>query len=278
MLTLPDGRALAWAEFGPPDGTPVVYCHGGNDCRLGAAWFWPTLADAGLRLIVPDRPGFGASSPAPGRVLLDWGADLGALLDHLQIDRLPLFGLSGGGPHVLAAGAAAPERFTRAAVVSGPSPWTRGFLRGTWLPIRLAYLIARWAPRFVVKGLQKAMNNAERNMRYSDRMPAPDARVLREVAGLKERIIASVTEAHRHGYDGAVTEWRLYTRPWGFDLADVSLPVSLWYGTGDGMAPVAMGERLAAQLPNASLNVIEGEAHLSLIVHHARRIVDDLRG
>lgn len=272
-----DGHRLAWAEYGPSDGTPVLYLHGGNDCGLEAGWFAGDL-DPTTRVIAPDRPGFGGSTFVTGRRFADVVPDVHRLLDHLSIDTAPAFGLSGGGPHVLALGALS-DRISKVAAVASPCPLQSfRYLRGTWFPIRLAYLAARYAPDWLLLRIQRAMNDAERNMRYAHRMRAPDAALFQDNPERMQRVIESVTAAHAQGFEGAVHEWRLYTRPWGFDLSGTRTPTTLWYGDQDGMAPVAMGRRLAELIPGSCLTVLEGEAHLSLIHHHARAIVADLFG
>ena len=120
------------------------------------------------------------------------------------------------------------------------------------------------------------MNDPERNMKYSERMPAPDAALFREDASRKQRVIESVSLAHSQGFDGAVLEWRLYVKPWGVDLSRLRVPTSLWYGDTDGMAPANMGRRLATLIPHARLEVLKDEAHLSLIHRHAARVVEEL--
>jgi len=276
-MKLADGRVQTWSEFGPADGVPVLYLHGGNDCGLEGAWFADTL-DADVRLIAPDRAGFGGTDGMPKRQLGDVAEDVHQLLDHLGLVELPVFGLSGGGPHVVAL-LSKSERFTRAAVVASPSEYgSPDFFSGMWFPIRIAYLVARHLPGFVVRLLQRMMNNAKRNMSYASRMPRPDALLLEGAPVRKERIIRSVTEAHRRGFAGAAQEWRLYTQPWGVDFDRVRVQVALWYGDQDGMAPPNMGRWLERVLPHAKLEVLEGEAHLSLIHRHAQRVVRELLG
>src|SRR5512140_2188131 len=99
-ITLPDGRKLAYAEYGDPDGKPVIYCHGNPGSRLD-----PKMLDLQLlrkfhvRIIAPDRPGMGGSDFLPGRKISDWPADVTALADGLHLDRFAILGISGGGPY-----------------------------------------------------------------------------------------------------------------------------------------------------------------------------------
>jgi pimeloyl-ACP methyl ester carboxylesterase len=54
----------------------------------------------------------------------------------------------------------------------------------------------------------------------------------------------------------------LFTRPWGFEAADVRVPVRWWHGDRDHIVPHAHGAHLVARLPDARLTTIDGESHL----------------
>ncbi|UUZ58599.1 alpha/beta fold hydrolase [Nocardioides sp. B-3] len=118
-----DGRQLSFAEYGPPDGQPIVWMHGTPGARrqipLEARAF---AAAQGVRIIGIDRPGIGSSSPYLYDNVPGWTEDLRLLLDALGVDTFRLVGLSGGGPYVLAAGAAMPDRVLAAAVLGGVAP------------------------------------------------------------------------------------------------------------------------------------------------------------
>src|SRR6476646_10087493 len=123
-LILRDGRTLAWREWGVPDGIPVLRLQGTPGSPLSRhpkPEIWERL---GVRVIMADRPGYGASTRMPGRGLASVADDLVELLDHLGLDRVPVTGGSGGGPHVLALGARHPERISAATVVVGAAPLT----------------------------------------------------------------------------------------------------------------------------------------------------------
>ena len=101
-ILLPDGRRLAYAEFGIPDGKPVFYFHGSNGSRLERHPDESIAASLGIRIITIDRPGHGLSDYQPRRKLLDWPGDVEALADSLGIGRFAVAGFSSGGPHLLA--------------------------------------------------------------------------------------------------------------------------------------------------------------------------------
>jgi pimeloyl-ACP methyl ester carboxylesterase len=144
--TLPDGRRLAYAEYGAPAGTPVFFFQGTPSSRL----MHPdedVTRDLGVRLIMADRPGFGLSDPKPGRTLLDWPDDVVALADALGIDRFGAVGVSGGGPYTAACAYRIPHRLTAAAIVGGSGPVDMpGTLAGSARERHIGYVVARHAP------------------------------------------------------------------------------------------------------------------------------------
>lgn len=277
LFELKDGRILGYAEFGDQNSLPVLYFPGGNNSRLEAKSYRKAAIKLGVRIISIDRPGFGNSTYFAGRQFLDWPEDVAQLVDYLKIDRFPVFALSGGAPHLLALAYLDKRRISRGAIVSGAAPYgVEGTFEGMWPPIRIMYSVARKLPLSVNRVLQKAMNNPENNMRYKNRMRAPDAKILNERPALEEEFIASVLEAHKNGFEGAAREWHLYTRPWEFPIEDIETEIHLWYGAEDGQAPPAMGRFLDSKLPNSLLKILPDEAHMSLINNHIEHILSEL--
>jgi pimeloyl-ACP methyl ester carboxylesterase len=102
VFRLRDGRALGYAEYGDPGGTPVFFFHGSPGSRLQRHPDASIASELGTRIITIDRPGYGLSDFQPERTLLDWPADVAQLADALHIERFAAIGLSGGGPYLLA--------------------------------------------------------------------------------------------------------------------------------------------------------------------------------
>ena len=128
---LPDGRCLAYAEYADADGAPVILFHGLPGSRLSWGMLPGSPFPPGLRIIAPDRPGYGGSEPKPGRTLLEWADDVRALADALELERFAVVGVSGGGPGALACAFRMPERLTSVGVVSGAAPTNApGVFRG----------------------------------------------------------------------------------------------------------------------------------------------------
>jgi len=282
VILLRDRRRLAYAEFGDPGGKPAFFFHGFPGSRLGAAIGDAGARRHGIRLIAPDRPGIGLSDFQPKRRITDWPGDVAQLADALGIDRFAVAGISGGGPYSLACASGIPERLTATAVISGVGPMSRaGASEGMTLANRIIFTLSRLSP-LTARIPMVLMDQATR--RFGDRaiaqamkaMPAPDRKVLEDPA-LMRMLKEDATEAMRHGTRGAALEGWLYTRPWGFRLEDIRVPVHLWQGGADLNVPIAMGREMAERLPNCIATFYEDEGHL-LAVPHADEIMDALSG
>src|SRR3989338_9991360 len=91
-ILLPDGRRLGYAEYGAPDGRPVLFFHGAPGSRHIHADMADVVTRRGIRLIAVERPGYGLSDPQPGRSMLDWPGDVAALTDALGIAKFAIIG------------------------------------------------------------------------------------------------------------------------------------------------------------------------------------------
>ena len=265
-LVLPDGRTLAYQEVGAPDGRPVLQFHGWPGSRL-LALHQADAADAlGVRLICPDRPGVGASDDHRGRTLLDWPADVTALADHLGLDRFAVIGVSGGGPYALACAHRLAPRVHRLGLVSAMGPTQeRGASRHVALPTRAMLGLAQRVPdlfRYPVAlfglGILRAPDLLFAQLRLS--LSAVD-RALLDRPEVNAALRAESQEAFRRGASGLARDSVIYGGPWGFDLADVTVPTVLWHGTDDRNVPVAMGHHLAASLPRCEARILPGSGH-----------------
>ena len=121
-LITDDGRILAVEQWGDPTGIPVVYLHGTPMSRLARYPDDSLFHELGVRLITYDRPGFGGSTPRPGRRVVDAAADVATIAAALGLDRFAVFGVSGGVPHAMAVAARYPERVTRLGALASLAP------------------------------------------------------------------------------------------------------------------------------------------------------------
>ncbi|MBI1377574.1 MAG: alpha/beta fold hydrolase [Frankiales bacterium] len=271
-LTLPDGRTLCYAEWGDPQGFPVVAIHGTPGGRLNRHPDDAIRVAAGVRMITYDRPGYGASTRHEGRRVVDCVADVAALADHLGIERFAVTGASGGGPHCLAVAARLPERVVRTRCVVGVAPYgvaDLDFFAGMD-PLNVTEF--GWA----LEGVERLVPELERELReMADRVALDPALLLGEDWGLDDadravlgrEDVAEVTreateDLARGGVWGWVDDDLAFTRPWGFDVGEIAVPVEVRYGARDVLVPAAHGAWLGRHVPGATVVVEEDSGHL----------------
>jgi pimeloyl-ACP methyl ester carboxylesterase len=282
-IVLKDGRHLGYAEYGTSDGFPVLYFTGGNSSRFEGMWFEQAARQRDIRLIVPDRPGFGLSDFQPNRQFLDWPNDVSELANALLIDQFSIFGLSGGGPHVLATAHKIPDRITKAAVVSGVAPPEMpGFYDGMWFPVRLLFITAKLFPN-INSSLLKRMagfysDYDQMTKRMVQFMPAPDADLISSNPLILKTFARAAQEAHQNGVDGDAWEWHLYVRPWEFELEAIQLELFMLYGIYDRQVPIRMGRYLSNRMPRSYLVEVENGGHFSTINNYIGEIFEYLAG
>lgn len=275
ILRLADGRRLGYCEAGDlTAGTPVVFLHGNPGSRQMRHPEDELTARLGVRLIVPDRPGYGLSDYQPRRTLLDFPSDLQQLADHLKLDRFALFGVSAGGPYVIASAYRLPERLTRAAVVSGPAPFDRpDALVGVNRDYRGAYRMAAW-PEWALRPIialhdKSVRKDPDRALRAVIAQASADDRALLNNPQIAAQIQGYRGEASRRGVRGLVREAQILVSPWGFPLADVQTELHLWYWDGDSIVPPQMGRYLQAHLPHTVPHFFPNGGHFSVFSNWA---------
>jgi pimeloyl-ACP methyl ester carboxylesterase len=280
-VTLADGRELAYEEYGDPAGFPVLSFHGGLSSRLDAAPAHGAAVLMGVRLLSPDRPGIGRSTLQPGRRLLDWPADVAQLADALGLDRFAVMGWSAGGPYAAVCAARLPDRVTAAALLSSSVPLDAyGTTRGLTMEDRLFLFLSRHAPRVAATLMTVTIVNASNKRLLREVMhsvPPVDRTVLREW-GPADQALAFVREGTRQGTAGCVLDYRIFGDPWGFSLEEITVPVQIWEGSDDSTGPPGYREFLTRHIAQATLTVVPGEGHLSLLPHQAPAIFAALLG
>jgi pimeloyl-ACP methyl ester carboxylesterase len=247
-----DRHALRLDDVGDPAGEPVVYLHGGGDSRLSRHPDDTIAASLGIRLLAVERSG-----PAGRyRTLRDWGEHV---LPLLPVDGpFAVVGWSAGGPHALALAAVAGPRVRRVALVgSMPPPDRTDTLPGD---VRTIMRLARVAPRLAARPLERW-----------GRQPTPPTGdpATDDAYGRGRR------EAFCAGGLWLARELAYLGRPWGFELAAVQAPVSLWWGERDRVCPPEIADELARRLPDATVRLVD-DGH-QLLFSRWREILADLR-
>ncbi len=282
-LEVDPGRRLDVRVAGPTDGIALFSHHGTPSTGRPFRPYVEAASERGLRLVTYSRPGYAGSTRVQGRSVADCAADTARIADHLGADRFFTIGQSGGGPHTLACAALLPERVIACATTAGVGPWgAQGldFLAGM-ADENVAEMSA------AAEGGEALRHNLEAqadNLRAATAADLADA-----LGGLVSPVdVAALTgefadhatemlhESVSTGIDGWFDDDIAFVHSWGFDLADISVPVTVWQGGQDRMVPFAHGEWLAAHVAGAKARLFDDEGHLSLIVGSFPSILDDL--
>ena len=279
-VRLADGRALGFAEFGQPNGKVVFWFHGTPgarrqippEARLAAQ-------ERGVRLIGIDRPGVGDSTPHLYPSLLAWANDIRCVADSLGIGRFGLIGLSGGGPYVLACAHALPERVVAGAILGGVAP-----THGPEAPAGgLVQFAAQFEPLFAYLheplGVMLTMliwalrPVASPMFNLFIRISPEGDRTVFERPEMKAMFIDDLMHGSRWGLRAPIYDLILFTRPWGFRLRDIRVPIRFWHGDADHLVPLAHGQLCAQLVPDSQIHVRPGESHLGGLAA-AEEVVD----
>ena len=250
-------------------GIPSSYFHGIPGSRLDGAAYESLdneLKSRGVRGIAPDRPGHGSSTQQPGRRLIDWPHDVAQLADSLSLERFSVLGLSAGAKFALACGATLGDRVKAVGLLAavGP-PETPRFRDGIGKTARTTMTLAsRWRPLALANwsvGRQMVRHAPGLFMRQLEAELSPVDRAVLADPEVRRLALATSRECLRPGVQGAVDEFLIQTKPWGFQLGEVRPPVLLWHGEADELAPLHHSEHIARSVPDGELAVLPGKGH-----------------
>jgi pimeloyl-ACP methyl ester carboxylesterase len=282
QLQLPDGRRLDILVSGPADGLALLFHHGTPGATTPVRALERAAHQRGLRLVTTSRPGYGDSTRQPGRTVADVVADATSVLASIGAERCLVAGWSGGGPHALACGARL-DAASAVLVIAGVAPHDADgldFLAGMGQENLTEFRAALGGEQRLRPYLVEARNHlkdvtvAGIISTFNTLLPDVDLAVLTDEFG--EDMVASFREALRTGVDGWLDDDLAFTKPWGFDLADISIPTILWQGSEDLMVPFAHGQWLSSRIPGACVHLETGEGHLSIGLGAIDQMLDEL--
>jgi pimeloyl-ACP methyl ester carboxylesterase len=282
-VRLPDGRALEVSASGPDQGTPLVFHHGTPSDRTQYPPFAEAAAARGLRLVTYSRPAYGGSSRQPGRVIADCAADNLAIVEQFGAGRFYTAGWSGGGPHALACAALLGDRVLGCATIAGVGPFGAAgldFLEGMGRDNQEEFGAALAGPSQLQDYLERQAQVLAEVTGEQVAAALGDLVSPVDVGALTGDFAAYLATTFRQAVSTGLWGWfdddLAFTRPWGFDLDEVGVPVVVWQGGQDRMVPFAHGQWLATQVPGARPRLLPEEGHLSIAVASFGNILDDL--
>jgi pimeloyl-ACP methyl ester carboxylesterase len=281
-LERPDGRIVAWSEFGPEDGLPLLRVPGTPGSRYSMRADRTAWAERNVRAITTERPGFGASTRLPGRGFRQIADDYAAILDHLELGAVHVWGGSGAAPHELALAARHPDRVRAVTILVGAAPFHDDEAAQMIGVNAEGYRLVRAGDIDGLRALLEPLLEASVEdptaaiLAIMDQAPEADRAVMADPFWQAGHTV-STREAFKQGVEGWIDETVAIIQPWDdIDLSAVRTSVTWWHAPSDANAPMSAALRLVATLPNARMEWFgEDEGHMAHY-HREGEILDEL--
>jgi pimeloyl-ACP methyl ester carboxylesterase len=279
-----DGRVVTVDSADVPGGFAVLVHAGTPGSRRMMPLAVALAADRGLRLISYDRPGYGESTPSPGRTVAQAAADARAIAASLDLDRLATWGHSGGGAYALACAALLPDLVVAACVFASMAPADApgldylGSLSDGWrAEIEMFYADPVRARELAWSSAQEripALSTAEGWLEMWGEQPEtadPERLAVAQYLALVQQ------DALGRGDEGWWEDNVATLTPWGFDPAAITIPVQLWHGERDAAVPPVFGHWLADRIPGVDAHFTAEDDHGSIHDGHLAEAYDWIR-
>lgn len=272
FITVSDGRVLRIELGGEPRGKPVLMHHGTPGAGVLYGPHASDARDRGIRLIGYDRPGYGGSTAQPGRTVADCAADVRAIAGALDVDRLGVWGISGGGPHALACAALLPDLVVAVGSLAAVAPYGApgldyftGMGKENVDDIKLTLADERAARAKAVDDRNRllALSVEEMASAFPTLLSPVDAAVV--TAGMAEYLWTSGQVGLASSDQGWWDDGMAQLKPWGFAFEVTRVPVQLWHGRHDRFVPFQHGEWLATRIPGVETHLTDEDGHLTLL-------------
>jgi pimeloyl-ACP methyl ester carboxylesterase len=264
-IQLPDGRRLAYTDIGEPGWPCMLFFHGAPSSRLRLTYLEDEIAAAGIRVISPDRPSYGGSSPQPGRSLTDWPGYVAALMGALDIDRFGVAGHSSGGPYAVAVAALLPDRVSGLVTFGGVTDMGWPGAAEGYFETELALMrmpdeasVFRWCEQHFGEDGSGFMTASGMELPEADLPLYADERI----ASL---LTVARAEAFRQGVGGYAQDVFIQGRPWSFAPSQIRAQGIILHGEGDTLLPLGHSRHTASVVSGARLDVLPDHGHFSIL-------------
>ncbi len=255
-------RDFSWSDYGPKNGHPVFVMHGVPGSRFEHPHDLSVCDETHSRLIVVERPGYGASKFDNQRTLADISTQVSLIADELELADFSVLGFSAGGPYALACAAQMPERVKKVALVGSLAPLDQpGNLEALPETNQGLYQLAASDYQTAAVNMAKLLDGVDALVNFfiasasdPDKSQFADSQFSKMY---RQNLATGLTE----GFNGTAYDMGVLARPWEFNPADLKSEVQLWHGEQDLVVPLKMSQYLHSEIPNSSLTTIAGAGH-----------------
>lgn len=273
LFCLENGRRMAYRDFGAPDGWPVLALHGTPGSGLMFSIAAQSARQLEIRLIAPDRWGYGRTDPHPRPSLAAWARDAAELVAGLALSQLSIVGLSGGSPYAAATAAELGSKVERLALavpvgpLAGSAPehqlglFHRLLFIGLGRRPRLVETLLGGYRRLVDWKPRRAISIAAIGQCRSDR-------ALLRTPAVQDFLSETFRDGLEPGTRGPAIDLELFASHWDVPLQRISAETRIWIGREDRLVPLAAARRLAAAIPGVVLTELDGHGHFWIVPEH----------
>jgi pimeloyl-ACP methyl ester carboxylesterase/DNA-binding CsgD family transcriptional regulator len=263
FLALRSGLTIAYRQYGPSEGHPIVVCHNGYGCRVTIPHGYEEMCQRqNKRIIIPDRPGFGLT-PFVKDHPNNWNAMLCEFIDTLGLESYDVLGTVLGSVIALQYAVEADSKLKRVRLSSPVFVNTRkdsAHLIGIFSPVSR---LIRASERFAIEIYELWLKSVTMNLSVHYRS------MLMNGLGCTERtlflenntldlMIEGFQQGASRGLAGISHEMVHCLSPRKVDLSKITVPVDLWWGTQDNRITLEGVNNIASQLNHATVHVREG--------------------
>ena len=274
-ITLNDGRCLEYTEYGDPEGMPILYFHGIIHSRQQFHPFSNYADTHGIRIIAPERLGFGATSRQKNSSPALFAKDIKQLAHHLQLERFYVLGEGNGGASALACAALLPEQVVGAAIVACvPDKQFDQIKRLNPFERQLHNIKQRSSKTLSValgKTILKVLSKYDHLLTLMSKYYYHTDKKLVQSPAYRMIYQESMHNALPSNSKGFVEDYFARTNNWDFQTQNINTPVHIWHGDSDSYVNIKSAEKIAKSIPNCITHFLKDQGHYIFFSH-----IDDI--
>ncbi|OIP99088.1 MAG: hypothetical protein AUK35_08945 [Zetaproteobacteria bacterium CG2_30_46_52] len=271
ILSLFDGRKLEYTEFGDPEGTPLIYFHGILHSREQFHPFSTYPEKHGLRIIAPERPGFGKSCMQKQRSLRNYTNDILQLAQHLNLTKFYVLGDGDGAPAALACANLLGNFVYKAAVVGCMPDPTFEHMENILPFDRKLMAMAKSTPKSILNPFYRMILKAmRRNNNYYRLMFNEFCKADQAIISTPEHeklFQSGMDNLLKENVDGFLDDYFSRLSLWDFSVGSTQTVVDMWHGEEDCISNINSAKAIAYALPRCNRHFLKGHGHYLFISH-----------